>query len=562
MDFAYLIVGISKNEEKDLKELYDKTHHTVYGLALSLVRDRVLARDITIETYRRVKQFANTYDTDINAEYWLLDITKNLSINALHDKDIHAALKEGKLDNVSKAVRDTVSSLKNDRGSIIVLKAMSGLSMKEIANLLWYYHASARNEYKRGLKELRKKDNVKRSASDILEYIRRDITSSAPDVYDQILSDKQTRVSFVSHEVLNLSEDEITFTDKDAELEYIRRLAKSGKSAKRARLGGIAAMVLVCVVLVSLVIYAIVENYKKNYDRDRYNLGYEIALVEVDGVVYFQNYKDKSKLYSFDLKTKKLVKLSDDFVKELVTDGEYLFYRNRNDGRIYRINKDGSDRQQISTEAGSSIFLYNDYIYYTSPDGISRMKKDGQDVELVYHNTKEDMFFYDIFVHDDTIFFSGGAGLGIYYLDETGEETEVNVLYFDEAYDLHILGGNIYFNTFKQHAATNRQIPMYRYDLDEKTYHAVSDINLNSSAYYINDKYLYIDGYVRSTSGLKKDQGLYRIDTETGASSLLIDRKSTDIYVSETFIYSYTTDNGGSLIAYDINDINKTIVIF
>ena len=80
---------------------------------------------------------------------------KNLSINALHDKDIHAALKEGKLDNVSKAVRDTVSSLKNDRGSIIVLKAMSGLSMKEIANLLWYYHASARNEYKRGLKNLK-----------------------------------------------------------------------------------------------------------------------------------------------------------------------------------------------------------------------------------------------------------------------------------------------------------------------------------------------------------------------------------------------------------------------
>ena len=76
MDFAYLIVGISKNEEKDLKELYDKTHHTVYGLALSLVRDRVLARDITIETYRRVKQFANTYDTDINVEYWLLILQK------------------------------------------------------------------------------------------------------------------------------------------------------------------------------------------------------------------------------------------------------------------------------------------------------------------------------------------------------------------------------------------------------------------------------------------------------------------------------------------------------
>jgi outer membrane protein assembly factor BamB len=285
-------------------------------------------------------------------------------------------------------------------------------------------------------------------------------------------------------------------------------------------------------------------------------------LVEIDGVVYFQNYKDKSKLYSFDLKTRKMLKLTDDFVKELVTDGEYLYYRNRNDGRIYRINKDGSDRKQISKEAGSSIFIYDEYIYYTSPDGISRMKKDGQDAELLYKNTKEDLFFYDIFVYNGTIYFSGGAGLGIYYLDDSGEETEVNVLYFDEAYDIHVLDGYIYFNIFKQHISANRQIPMYRYDLDEKNYNEVSDINLNSSAYYIYDKYLYMDGYVRSTSGLKKDQGLYRIDTETGESILLIDRRSTDIYVSESYIYSYTSDNGGSLVAYDINDVKKTIVIF
>lgn len=562
MDLAYLIVGISKNEDNDLKELYKKTSHIVYGLALSLVRDRVLARDITIETYRRVKQFANTYDTDINAEYWLLDITRNLSINAIHDKDISEILKEGKLDNVSKLVKDTVTSLKNDRGSIIVLKAMSGLSIKEIADLLWYYHVSAKNEYKRGIRELRKKDTVKKSENDILEGIRRDVTTSAPDVYEQIVSDKQTRVSFVSHEALNLSEDEMIFSDKDAELEYIKRLAKTGQSKKRARIGGFVAMVVVCMVLVSLVIYAIILNYQKNINRDKYNLGYDIALVEIDGVVYFQNYKDKSKLYSFDMNTKKMTKLSDDFVKELVTDGEYLFYRNKNDGRIYRINKDGSDRKQISKEAGSSIFLYKDYIYYTSPNGISRMKKDGQDVELLYNNTKEDMFFFDIFVHEDTIYFSGGAGFGIYYLDESGEEPEVKVLYFDEAYEIFIMDGFIYFNTFQQHSAPNRQIPMYRYDLSEKTYMAVSDINLNSSAYYIHDKYLYMDGYVKSTSGLKKDQGIYRIDMETGESALLINRKSTDIYVSEKYVYSYSPDNKGSLIAYDINDVSKTITIF
>ena len=562
MDYAYLLVGIAKNEEMDFKELYDKTSTAVYGLALSLVKDRVLARDITIETYRRIKQFANTYDTDMNAELWILDITKNLSINAMRDKDIQASFKEGKLDNTSKLIKNVVTSLNNDRGSIIVLKALSTLSIRNIAQLLWYYNLSVKNEYKRGMKELKRKDSVKRRDQDILEELRKDLSHSTPDVYDAISSDMQTKVAFVSHEIMNLTDEELTFSDKDAELEYIKRLSKSGQSVKKAQVGGTVALVLVSAVLIFFVIYAIITNYQKNIDREKYNIGNEIALVEIDDVVYYQNYKDKSKLYSYNLKNKKRAKLADDFIKELVTDGEYLYYRNRNDGRIYRINLDGSDRTQISEEAGSSIFIYNDYIYYTSPKGISRMKKDGNNAELLYENTDENVFFYDIFVYDDTIYFSGGAGLGIYYLDEDGEDKEIHALYFDEAYDLQIHDGYIYFNTFKHQGSQNRQIPIYRYDIKESKYNDISNINLNSGAYYITGNDLYIDGYVRSTSGLKKDQGLYRLDPNTGESTLLITRRSTDIYVTESYIYSYTSDNGGSLIAYDRDDVSKNIVVF
>lgn len=53
LDLAYLIVGIAKNEEKDFWELYDQTHKEVFALALALVKNRILAREITIETYQK-----------------------------------------------------------------------------------------------------------------------------------------------------------------------------------------------------------------------------------------------------------------------------------------------------------------------------------------------------------------------------------------------------------------------------------------------------------------------------------------------------------------------------
>ena len=76
MDLEYLIVGIARGEEEDYHNLYLQTYRTVFALSLSIVKDKGLARCIAVETYRRVAKQAYLFDTELNAEYWILDIAR------------------------------------------------------------------------------------------------------------------------------------------------------------------------------------------------------------------------------------------------------------------------------------------------------------------------------------------------------------------------------------------------------------------------------------------------------------------------------------------------------
>lgn len=150
--------------------------------------------------------------------------------------------------------------------------------------------------------------------------------------------------------------------------------------------------------------------------------------------------------------------------------------------------------------------------------------------------------------------------MGLYYLEKVNEEMNIRALTLDEIYDIQIIEPFIYYNT--KTASSRKQATIYKYNLENKQNAAVTDIFSGTGAYYIYSDVVYMDGYVKSASGLKNDEGIYKVDTESGQSSFIIPRNSTQIYVSEKYIYSYSPDNNGSLIAYDINNVNNKIVIF
>ena len=60
-----------------------------------------------------------------------------------------------------------------------------------------------------------------------------------------------------------------------------------------------------------------------------------MSMIETDGKLFYQNNKKDNHLWSYDLKKKKSKELVKAKLKELITDGEKLYYRNLEDGKIY-----------------------------------------------------------------------------------------------------------------------------------------------------------------------------------------------------------------------------------
>ena len=87
-NLEFLIVGIARESQEDLHKFYKATAPEVYGMALSIVKDTYLASEVLAETHKRIATMAYLFNTEMSAEYWLLDMAKNISENALHDPDI------------------------------------------------------------------------------------------------------------------------------------------------------------------------------------------------------------------------------------------------------------------------------------------------------------------------------------------------------------------------------------------------------------------------------------------------------------------------------------------
>lgn len=231
MNLEYLIVGVARESLSDLKELYEATCDEVYGVAISIVKDKNIAKNVLVETYKRVYSLAYLFDTDLSAEYWLLDMAKNIAVNVLHDPVFKAASQKPVLDNASKLLIDTLTVLKNDRPAIVILKSISDIAYKDIARMLWYHTGSAKNEYRRGVKQLLNEDSS-RSAAHIAEQLKADIKAITPNVWPQLAQMADTPLSHISHEELNLAEDELIYSEEDKEKHYKKREPRQ-KSAIR-----------------------------------------------------------------------------------------------------------------------------------------------------------------------------------------------------------------------------------------------------------------------------------------------------------------------------------------
>ncbi len=81
---AALVAGLAVDDEPAAVAFVRRFQGSVYGLALSITRDAMLAQDVSQEAFVRAWRAAGTYDVRrASVLTWLLTITRNAAIDAV-----------------------------------------------------------------------------------------------------------------------------------------------------------------------------------------------------------------------------------------------------------------------------------------------------------------------------------------------------------------------------------------------------------------------------------------------------------------------------------------------
>lgn len=593
MKLEYNIVGVSKKSEEDLKIIYDELGTGVFALALSVTRSRKLAREIAVETFRRIVRFAATYNTDTNGQYWIMDICMRLAENSLQDPEVSSsgAAREN-VDNASALLQDCVCGLDGDRGKMVILNATTDLGKTDIAHLCGYYSGSARSEIRRGISALVKKDES-REKKQILSQLEADAAAACPDYFERIAGNEPTAVAHVSHEAMYLPDEVGKFSDGALEDEQVSGRETERRAIVRKKRIVILSAVL-GILLIAGIVTGIVLSTRKTIDysgekktQTNVQFGNTIDMVFAGGNLFYRG--ASGGIYRYDPSGGDPVRIYDGVAKELVTDGTRLYFRSDR-SKIFSVNLDGSGLKQLCSRSGTTLCFANGMLYFSASDGIYAMPGGGVDddaqLTAIYVEEVDDAppRNHIVVTENGQVLFSGGADKGIFTVRETGSGS-LGVVYFDEVYYMTLWEGDILFD-----CVTPDGIEMYALDTERlKTaviglkYDTDGEGNIDyasgkgmpaltySAAYCTYGDRLWYEGYVSGENGSKKDIGIYAIRKNSDEAALLLPIPEEGLHVSEMFcdgtnLYCFYSDGKSDgerrLVSYELDDFTKSKLIF
>ncbi len=143
---------IQSNDEKDFRRIYENTFTMLFRVSYNIVRNADRAEELCQEAFTRFFDQAKTFPSDNDAKYWLIRVTKNLSINVVKRKSRelkmiekvkkepmqHQKTGEDVLieDVVCEQVMDAIEQLPEKLRLVITLKTYTDLDYKGIGETL------------------------------------------------------------------------------------------------------------------------------------------------------------------------------------------------------------------------------------------------------------------------------------------------------------------------------------------------------------------------------------------------------------------------------------------
>lgn len=152
--------GIAEKEESNFNKLYERYNKLVYAISFSILKNKENSEDITQIVFTKIWNMNINNLPTSNEASWLYSITKNETLNFLRKQKNTVNLEEVYyINNDDKEIneiieKDTynrmIAKLDEKEQEIVSLKILSGLSFKEISQILnmpmgtvqWKYYKS------------------------------------------------------------------------------------------------------------------------------------------------------------------------------------------------------------------------------------------------------------------------------------------------------------------------------------------------------------------------------------------------------------------------------------
>ena len=177
-DGKELIALIAARDEEAFSEMYRQTSSLVYGVALRVTRDSVLAQDVLQETFLQVWQEASRFDSALGSlRGWLMTIAHRRAVDRVRreqsarvrdttyglqsiDRDHDSVAEVVELRAEHRRVRAALETLSPIQRAAIDLAYVQGMTQSQVADELGIPLGTAKTRLRDGLLKLRESIGV------------------------------------------------------------------------------------------------------------------------------------------------------------------------------------------------------------------------------------------------------------------------------------------------------------------------------------------------------------------------------------------------------------------
>lgn len=170
---AALVAGLAVNDEAATVAFVRRFEGPVFGLAVSITRDRGLAQDVSQEAFLRAWKAAATYDQRRGSVLtWLLTITRNLAIDVIRarrasptedgvlEQLVSTTMRTGPDDDVGVPLESSEAAaqlrrLPPEQARAVVLAVIGGNTAQEVADHERIPLGTAKTRIRTGLRRMR-----------------------------------------------------------------------------------------------------------------------------------------------------------------------------------------------------------------------------------------------------------------------------------------------------------------------------------------------------------------------------------------------------------------------